>query len=175
MESKSYSALRIARICSQLFFLGLFFFLLIKTDYTGSDTIEYAVNILFRIDPLLALCTLLAGKVLIALMAPALLILLLSLLFGRGFCGWFCPVGTMLDGAQRLTGRVSKTGRHFFPGLPSSFCSLLLSLLHSIFRLPGILIPFQFLSGLSRKPSIRHLTTWPQRFFLSPMIQPRRQ
>lgn len=99
-----YFALRVARICSQTFFLGLFFFLFIKTDYTGSDSIEYAVNILFRIDPLLALCTMLAGKVIIGLMAPALITLLASIVFGRAFCGWFCPAGTMLDVAHPLLG-----------------------------------------------------------------------
>ena len=107
-SKRRYSGLKVARISSQTFFLGLFLFLFIKTDYTGFDTIEYAVNILFRIDPLLALCTMLAGKVIIALMAPALIILLVSLIFGRGFCGWFCPVGTMLDGAHHVLGRRKK-------------------------------------------------------------------
>ncbi len=145
VKNKSYSALRIARRCSQLFFLGLFFFLLIKTDYTGSDTIEYAVNILFRIDPLLALCTLLAGKVLIALMAPALLILLLSLLFGRGVCGWFCPVGTMLDGAQRLTGEGKKDRPTLFPRL--AIIILLFIIVSSALNFPlaGYLDPFSIL------------------------------
>ncbi len=100
-----YFALRVARICSQTFFLGLFLFLFIKTDYTGSDSIEYAVNILFRINPFLALCTMLAGKVIISLMAPAIITLLVSIVFGRGFCGWFCPAGTMLDIAHPLVNK----------------------------------------------------------------------
>lgn len=138
--------MKVARISSQTFFLGLFLFLFIKTDYTGFDTIEYAVNILFRIDPLLALCTMLAGKVIIALMAPALIILLVSLIFGRGFCGWFCPVGTMLDGAHHLLGRRKKKNK------PTRYPHLALTILFFIvvssllnFPVVGYLDPFSIL------------------------------
>lgn len=87
----------VSRVITQVLSVLLFLFLFIKTDYTGSDTIEYAVNILFRIDPLLALCAILATRTIIALMAPALIIVLLSLLLGRSFCGWLCPMGALLD------------------------------------------------------------------------------
>ncbi|MEE4164892.1 MAG: 4Fe-4S binding protein [Desulfocapsaceae bacterium] len=143
---RKYRALRIARRCSQLFFLGLFFFLFIKTDYTGSDRIEYAVNILFRIDPLLALSTILAAKVFIALMAPALIVLLLAAALGRSFCGWFCPVGAMLDGAQRLTGSGKKeTGPTMFPRL--AIVVLLFIIVSSVLNVPlaGYLDPFSIL------------------------------
>lgn len=138
--------MKIARICSQTFFFGMFLFLFIKTDYTGYDTIEYAVNILFRIDPLLALCTMLAGKVIIALMAPALIILLISLIFGRGFCGWFCPVGTMLDGAHHLLGRRKMGNKPTgFPHL--ALIILLFIVVSSLLNFPvvGYLDPFSIL------------------------------
>lgn len=86
------------RRLSQLLFFALFLFLFIKTDYSGSDELEYAVNILFRIDPLLALAAIFAGKTIVALMLPALFTLLFSLVFGRSFCGWICPMGTVVDG-----------------------------------------------------------------------------
>ncbi len=89
--------LRIARIACQIGCVALFFFLFIKTDYSGSDTIEYAVNILFRIDPLLAFCAMLGVRTVIALMLPALFTLVFTLIFGRAFCGWFCPMGSLLD------------------------------------------------------------------------------
>jgi len=93
----SFRLLLVARVITQTFSVLLFLFLFIKTDYTGSDTIAYAVNILFRIDPLLAFCTMLAVRTVIALLAPALVIVIFSLLFGRFFCGWLCPMGGLLD------------------------------------------------------------------------------
>jgi len=86
------------RRLSQLLFFALFLFLFIKTDYSGSDELEYAVNILFRIDPLLALAAIFAGKTIIALMLPALLTIVFTFVFGRSFCGWICPMGTLVDG-----------------------------------------------------------------------------
>ncbi|MFH1215759.1 MAG: 4Fe-4S binding protein [Pseudomonadota bacterium] len=84
----------------QSLFFALFLFLFIKTDYSGSDELTYAVNILFRIDPLLAFCAWLAGKTVIALMLPALITLALTFVFGRFFCGWICPMGTLIDGSR---------------------------------------------------------------------------
>lgn len=86
----------------QSLFFALFLFLFIKTDYSGSDELTYAVNILFRIDPLLAFCAWLAGKAVIALMLPALITLGLTFVFGRFFCGWVCPMGTLIDGSRFL-------------------------------------------------------------------------
>ena len=90
------------RRLSQLVCLALFFFLFINTDYSGSDELEYAVNILFRIDPLLALCASVAGGVLITLMWPALITIVLTIVLGRFFCGWVCPMGTLLDGCHKI-------------------------------------------------------------------------
>lgn len=138
-----YFRLRVARICSQTFFLGLFLFLFIKTDYTGSDSIEYAVNILFRIDPLLALCTMLAGKVIIGLMAPALITLLVSIVFGRSFCGWFCPAGTMLDVAHPLLGHGKRRNKPTrFPRLAMIILLFLVISSTLNFPLVGYLDPF---------------------------------
>ena len=55
------------------------------------------VNIPMRLDPLLMLAHLLVSRTLLAGSALALIILLLSLIFGRAWCGWICPLGTTLD------------------------------------------------------------------------------
>ena len=49
----------------------------------------------------------LAAKTVIALMLPALITLVLTLLFGRFFCGWICPMGTLIDVSRRLFGRTN--------------------------------------------------------------------
>ncbi|MBE0583652.1 MAG: 4Fe-4S binding protein [Desulfofustis sp.] len=130
---------------SQLSFLLLFFFLFINTDYSGSDTIEYAVNLLFRIDPLLALTTMLAVRTVIALMLPALLIVVLSLLLGRSFCGWICPLGSLVDGVQPAVRNRRRRLATLFPHLAASL--LVIVLVSAVLGLPlaGYIDPFSIL------------------------------
>ena len=55
------------------------------------------VNLPMRLDPLLMLAQSLASRTLLAGSVVALIFLLLSLVFGRAWCGWLCPLGTTLD------------------------------------------------------------------------------
>jgi len=141
----SFRLLLVARVITQTFSVLLFLFLFIKTDYTGSDTIAYAVNILFRIDPLLAFCTMLAVRTVIALLAPALVIVIFSLLFGRFFCGWLCPMGGLLD-FWRTIWRVKVDNKKTkYPQLP--LVLLLFLVVCSVFGVPlvGYVDPFSIL------------------------------
>lgn len=85
-----------ARI-SQLFFLAVFLILFVMTEYRGQDEINAAVNSFFRMNPLVLASYLLAAKSWSWLLLPALLMTLATLLLGRFFCGWICPLGTILD------------------------------------------------------------------------------
>jgi polyferredoxin len=55
------------------------------------------VNIPMRLDPLAILANLLASKTFLAGSTLALLVVILTLVFGRAWCGWLCPLGTTLD------------------------------------------------------------------------------
>ena len=55
------------------------------------------VNLPMRLDPLAALANLLASRTFLAGSALALLVVLLTLIAGRAWCGWLCPLGTVLD------------------------------------------------------------------------------
>lgn len=92
----------------QLFCLLGFLWLFLQTEYRGLDELPYPVSLLFRIDPLAALADLLAPGPFSWSLWPALVLLLLTALLGRFFCGWICPLGTTIDGCGKLTGR----GRH---------------------------------------------------------------
>ena len=146
-----YRLLSGARIIVQLAALALFFFLFIKTDYTDSDTLQYAVNILFRLDPLLALATMLALKTVIALMFPAVIIVVLSLVSGRSFCGWLCPMGALLDCWSRMFRRKSGHSPTRFPDLPAVL--LVIIVVSAVLGVPlaGYIDPFSILvRGLSQ-------------------------
>ena len=118
----------------QAAFLFVFLYLFRKTDYAGSDEIPYAVNIFFRWDPLVAASAMLAAKAVLAVLLPALAVVLLTIIFGRFFCGWLCPLGTLLDLTHyvippRLPGRVAghyRSIKYFLLGviLSSAFFGL---------------------------------------------------
>jgi polyferredoxin len=82
---------------SQLFFLLLFVLLLVNTEYRGSDEISVAVNSFFRANPLVVASYLLAAKAFTFLLVPGLMMLAFSMVLGRFFCGWICPLGTLID------------------------------------------------------------------------------
>ena len=50
-----------------------------------------------RLSPLSALANLLASKTFLSWSTLSLILLLSSLFFGRAWCGWLCPLGTILD------------------------------------------------------------------------------
>lgn len=89
----------------QLGCLSGFLWLFVQTEYRGLDELPYPVSLLFRIDPLAALADLLAPGPFSWSLWPALLLLVLTALFGRFFCGWICPLGTTIDGCGKLIGR----------------------------------------------------------------------
>lgn len=101
--------LKIIRKASQLFFLLLFVYILWSTTYPLQGLIPPAA--IFKLDPLIMALTILAGRTLLAGLELALLMAALSLAFGRFFCGWVCPLGTMVDFAGPLSRR---RGRVFF-------------------------------------------------------------
>ena len=83
--------------------MAAFLWLFLQTEYRGIDQLPYPVSLLFRIDPLAALADFLApGPFGWSILWPALVVLLLTSLFGRFFCGWVCPLGATLDGLGKL-------------------------------------------------------------------------
>lgn len=89
----------------QLLCLLGFLWLFVATEYRGHDELRWPVSLLFRIDPLAALADLLAPGPFSWALWPALVLILLTALLGRFFCGWICPLGTTLDGCGALFGR----------------------------------------------------------------------
>ena len=95
------SRLPLLRRISQIFFLLLFLALLIFTSLrpfpgTSNDAhLSAPVRLFFEWDPLIALGNALATHALYRGLLWTLAILIPTLLLGRFFCGWICPLGTL--------------------------------------------------------------------------------
>jgi len=85
---------RTRRIVQGLF-LALFLFLFIQTESKGLDELGYPVKLFLDFDPLIFLTTLLASRAVEGLFWLSLIIVALTVILGRFFCGWVCPLGTL--------------------------------------------------------------------------------
>lgn len=77
----------------QLFFLALFLYLVFVA--TGAWLGGHPVHWFLAIDPLIAASTALASHTLAPHLLWAVPLVLLTLVFGRFFCGWICPMGVL--------------------------------------------------------------------------------
>ncbi len=87
---------------SQIFFFLLFVLLFLKAEYAGQDILAWPVDLFFRFDPLILAAHLLTRSPLVPALWWSLVFVALTLVLGRFFCGWVCPLGTTLDGMRRL-------------------------------------------------------------------------
>jgi len=95
--------IRALRRISQALFLALFLFLLLKTEFRGTFDAEnggairldYPVSIFLEMDPLVAFSTAITTHSLYNKLIWALIIIAATLVLGRFFCGWICPLGTI--------------------------------------------------------------------------------
>jgi polyferredoxin len=81
------------RIVSQLFFFFAFLFLVWAT--WTSRLGGYPVSRILEMNPLVMISTMLSTGYVYRFLGWGLLILAITLLFGRVFCNWICPYGTL--------------------------------------------------------------------------------
>jgi polyferredoxin len=85
----------IARQIVQYASLAIFLVLFLMTRRDG--WLPTLVNLPMRLDPLVMLANLFASRTFLAVSAIALITIIATLVFGRAWCGWICPLGTTLD------------------------------------------------------------------------------
>lgn len=90
---------------SQALFLVLFLFLFLQTESKGLDELGYPVKIFLDFDPLILITTILSAHTVQGLFFLSLVTILLTILLGRVFCGWVCPLGTL----NNIVGSLKRT------------------------------------------------------------------
>jgi len=141
--SRWFKAIYLRRI-SQIGLIILFLFLFRKTDYPGQEMIVYPVNLFFCLNPYIALSVTLISKTLIYIFLPSLVIIGITIIFGRVFCSWICPMGSLLDLFHKCVS-VKKYTRTSFPEIKNHV--LIISLVSALFgvQLAGYIDPFAIL------------------------------
>lgn len=94
------------RIAQVFFFLLFLWFCLVSSPGEKWWQLRgWPVNWFLQLDPLLALGTLLSTGALYRGLVWAVATVVLTLLLGRWFCGWLCPVGSLQQCVGYLAGR----------------------------------------------------------------------
>jgi len=75
--------------------------------------LKIPVDLYLRLDPFIGIITILTKKDVILRMLPAFAVLLLVMIFGNFFCGWFCPMGSTIDFFDRILFREKKRAKSF--------------------------------------------------------------
>ena len=112
-----------ARKIVQITALSIVIVLLIMTRRGGWP--PEVVNLIMRIDPLAVLAQALSSRSFLPVSAVVLVTLLLTVIAGRAWCGWLCPLGTVLD----LIPLRRRTLRAKQPAIPNAWRSVKYGLL----------------------------------------------
>jgi len=86
--------LKKSRQVSQVFFFSLFIFLIYAAGTSGPGVPD---SLFFYFSPLLSMVVLGASRLLVSGLLVGFVFLFLTLIFGRFFCGWMCPLGVLID------------------------------------------------------------------------------
>jgi ferredoxin len=107
----------VIRRCVQIAALGLLVYLLIGVSFPPghvfdsqslSDAETVPVEFFLWLDPLTGVSAALAARVLTVALVGAAATILLCIIMPRVFCGWICPMGTLIDAFDSLIGRWTK-------------------------------------------------------------------
>ncbi|MBF0386185.1 MAG: 4Fe-4S binding protein, partial [Candidatus Omnitrophica bacterium] len=94
------------RRLSQIIFFCAFVYILWSTTYPLRGFIS--PQVIFKIDPLIMFLTALSERLILPGLLFSLGMVGLTFVLGRFFCGWVCPMGTIIDIAGRFKIRLGK-------------------------------------------------------------------
>ncbi|MBM4065254.1 MAG: 4Fe-4S dicluster domain-containing protein [Planctomycetes bacterium] len=116
---------------------SIFIYLLLFLDPLTER--DLSGNIFLRMSPLSAIGAMMAAKTFILKYWPALLVLFLTIPFGRFFCAWVCPLGTTIDITDHLfAGLRKKSQKSLYDGRRFKYYLLAFLLIGLLFGLQCI-------------------------------------
>ena len=87
----------------QITSLAAFVALLTIAILTAADTSVF--EWVLGADPAIAGITAISGRIFVSAFIPAIVLMVLGFAVGRGFCGYVCPMGTCVDGIDKIAGK----------------------------------------------------------------------
>ncbi len=131
------------RIVSQVLFLILFFLLFFLASYPLTSVIP--VDFFLKLDPLLSITAAIAARNILIISIPAVMVIILTMVLGRIFCGWICPLGTLIDASDTFTVSSDKK-MVYFPWVKFSLLVIVLMAAILSIQLTGFLDPIPLLT-----------------------------
>ena len=161
------------RWLSQIIFFSLFLFLLLGTEFRGSlhaggseIRLPYPVQLVFQVDPLVMLSNALSSRALYHGLLWSLVVLIPTMLLGRFFCGWICPLGSIHQffsslRSERKRGKQLVESNRYKRWQTTKYYLLIAALIAAVLGtgIVGWLDPFSFLVrsvGLSILPGTNY-------------------
>ncbi len=153
--------IRKIRIAAQGIFLLTFLWLFVQTESKGADDLGYPVKIFLDADPLIFITTIFSSHAWYDTFSLAVGVIVATIILGRVFCGWVCPLGTL----NNMVGALQKRRP---PRAPLSlhwlkYCLLIFLIVASLFslQLTGIFDPIALLIrsfSLAVYPAVSYAT-----------------
>ncbi|MCP4726974.1 MAG: 4Fe-4S binding protein, partial [bacterium] len=157
--SRSKAKIRMLRRISQLFFFSLFMFLLFETEFRGTfgegnaDVVrlDYPVSIFLEMDPLVAFSTAISTHAIYNKVIWAIVIIIGTIILGRFFCGWICPLGSLShffsSYKPEKKGKTRVNANHYKSWMSLKYYLLIAVIVMSVFTSlqTGIIDPIPFL------------------------------
>ena len=92
----------------QFLSLAAFLFLMVIAVTAGLDLASS--DIYLRMDPLIVFGSAISGRVFLLAFIPAVIVVLVTMFFGRIFCGYICPMGITIDCSDKIQSIKKKKG-----------------------------------------------------------------
>ncbi|HUH66264.1 MAG TPA: 4Fe-4S binding protein [Syntrophales bacterium] len=96
------------RIATQGIFLFMFLWLFLQTEAKGANELGYPVKIFLDADPLIFITTILSSREWYQTFYLAIVVAVATVVLGRVFCGWICPLGTLNNMISAIRARSRK-------------------------------------------------------------------
>jgi polyferredoxin len=133
-------------IASSLIFI-LFLWLVIKANYADLFESNLPVNIFLKLDPFAVYSSFIADRTFeLSLFLLASVLVVLTLLFGRFFCSWICPLGYLNQLISRIRFKEKKTEFHKTQYFKYYFLVFLLLLAVGGVQVAGIADPISIMT-----------------------------